>query len=411
MTRGGTLPACLMVVAGATACARADAQALSWQGYLDLRVAAAPAQAGWNEGGLGKVRFGGGGMTAAVSGAVAGTWQLAPEWQASATLQLQTDQQRPLDLLDASLRYRPVSTSRWRWSAKVGAFFPPVSLENDAVGWTSPWTLAPSAINSWVGEELRSVGMELRIERRGATAAWSAFGSAFGANDPAGELLAARGWALGDLTSGLRGRVREPDAYAAQARTRVPVRFRPVLEIDHRVGWYAGAAREGASGTKLVMLRYDNRGDPEASTRVDGRRLFAWRTRFWSLAGQARWRDVDLLAQAMDGSTAFEPVPGLYLDSRFSAGYLLAAWDTGTAWQPVARIDAFRIRQLPDGRPTALSEHGHAATVALNWRPDPRWRLTAEWLRVASVRSQRRLEGLPPRQVDVQLQVSVRRFF
>ncbi|HTL13859.1 MAG TPA: hypothetical protein VL251_02025, partial [Thermomonas sp.] len=277
--------------------------------------------------------------------------------------------------------------------------------------WTSPWTLAPSAINSWVGEELRSVGMELRIERRGATAVWSAFGSAFGANDPAGELLAARGWALDDLTSGLRGRVREPDAYAAQARTRVPVRFRPVLEIDHRVGWYAGAAREGASGTRLVLLRYDNRGDPEASTLVDGRRLFAWRTRFWSLAGQARWRDVDLLAQAMDGSTAFEPVPGLYLDSRFSAGYLLAAWDTGTAWQPVARIDAFRIRQLPDGRPAALSEHGHAATVALNWRPDPRWRLTAEWLRVASVRNQRRLEGLSPRQVDVQLQVSVRRFF
>src|SRR5258705_9405197 len=60
--------------------------------------------------------------------------------------------------------YRPVSTSAFRWSIKAGAFFPPISLENTEIGWTSPWTLTPSAINAWVGEELRTIGLEGRSE-------------------------------------------------------------------------------------------------------------------------------------------------------------------------------------------------------------------------------------------------------
>ena len=46
------------------------------------------------------------------------------------------------------------------WSVKTGAFFPTISLENDDLGWTSPYTLTPSAINSWIGEELRTIGSE-----------------------------------------------------------------------------------------------------------------------------------------------------------------------------------------------------------------------------------------------------------
>ena len=53
-------------------------------------------------------------------------------------------------------------------SVKAGAFFPAISLENDDLGWTSPYTLTPSAINSWIGEELRTIGSEgiLRYDTR-----------------------------------------------------------------------------------------------------------------------------------------------------------------------------------------------------------------------------------------------------
>ncbi|HSD17814.1 MAG TPA: hypothetical protein VLC71_11225 [Thermomonas sp.] len=403
MSRHLLLLACL-------ACGPAGAQAVAVQGYLDLRLAAPSSQQDWSDGGLGKTRFGGDSQ-GAVSGAAAFAWQATPELLASATLQLQSDQRRPLDLLEAGLRWRPVSTTAWRWSLKAGAFFPPVSLENDAVGWTSPWTLTPSAINSWVGEELRSTGLEVRIEHRGEAATWSGVASVFGRNDPAGELLASRGWALNDLTSGMFARLRQPDVYAGPAHAPVPVLFEPFLEIDHRVGWYAGVARDGVDGSRLTLLHYDNRGDPEAWTNVDGRRLYAWHTRFWSAGGKLALGDVDVLAQAMDGATAFEPAPGLYLDSKFSAGYLLAAWNTGSAWQPVLRLDWFRIRQLPDWLDDPLSEHGNAQVFALNWRPDERWRITGELLRVDSARNQRLLEGASPRQVDVQMQLSLRRFF
>jgi len=414
---GSSDPACTVLLRALAACglclccSNAAAQSVAWQGYLDLRLAQPASQQDWSDGGLGRTRFGGGGGDTAVTAALAGTWQIAPAWQASATLQFQSDQRRPLDVLDGTLRFRPASTNAWRWSAKIGAFFPPVSLENDAIGWTSPWTLTPSAINSWVGEELRSIGIQLQVEHRGEAATWHATASAFGRNDPAGDLLASRGWAMGDLTSGLHARPREPDVYASQTRTQPPVLFEPFLEIDHRIGWYAGITREGLDGSKLTLLRYDNRGDPEAWTMVAGRRLFAWRTRFWSVGGQLQLGKIELLAQAMDGSTAFEPVPGLYLDSRFSAGYLLAAWRTDSAWQPVLRVDGFRIRQLPGTQKAPLSEHGNAVTFALNWRTSERWRLSGEVLRIDSARNQRLLEGLDPRQVDVQMQLSLRYFF
>ena len=54
----------------------------------------------------------------------------------------------------------PAAAGPVSWSVKTGAFFPTISLENDDLGWTSPYTLTPSAINSWIGEELRTIGSE-----------------------------------------------------------------------------------------------------------------------------------------------------------------------------------------------------------------------------------------------------------
>ena len=65
-----------------------------------------------------------------------------------------------IDLLETYVSWRPQSNGVLRWNVRAGAFFPPVSLENDDLGWTSPYTLTPSAINSWVGSELRTIGGE-----------------------------------------------------------------------------------------------------------------------------------------------------------------------------------------------------------------------------------------------------------
>jgi hypothetical protein len=390
--------------------AHAQAVAPQWHGYAELRAGTADGERSWLDGGLGKARFGDGAPALRPAAVLAMDWQLAPSWLASAQVQYQDGQRRPFGVLEAWVRVRPVSTTPWRWSLKLGAFFPPVSLENDGVGWTSPWTLTPSAMNSWVGEELRSTGAEFALEHRSDAVTWRGVAAAFGGNDPAGDLLASRGWALGDATSALDAELREPDVYASQARAGLPVVFRPFSEIDHRLGWYAGLSRESAGGGMLSVLRYDNRGDPTAWEWQGARKVFAWHTRFWSIGARGSAGALHWLAQAMDGDTAFEPRPGLLLDTRLGTGYVLLAWGDGR-WQPALRFDLFRLRQLPDSRPLPLSEHGNALTAALNWRPRDGLRVSAELLRIDSTRSQRALEGLPARQVDVQLQLAVRSSF
>jgi len=397
----------LSIVALLPSCALA--QDFEFHGYVDFRAVSPANETSWTDGGLGKSRFGdGNGLEGRFGGAaLSATWHFASEWVAVADAQVQSEAHPQVDLLDAYLRFRPVSTTPWRWSAKLGVFFPPISLENDGVGWTSTWTLTPSAINSWVGEELRTVGAEVDVEHRGANSTFEAGAAVFGSNDPAGELLAARGWSLSDLTSGFRASVREPDVYAALIGSDGSTDYRPFDEIDHRLGWYADLSWKSPAYGQLTLLRYDNRADPTRFEIYDERQVFAWHTRFWSLGAKTRVGDVVLIAQAMDGDTAFEPGPGFYLDTKLHAGYLLAGWDLG-AWRPALRVDLFSLRQLPDSLDAPLSEHGNAFTFALNWRPRDWLRVTGEVLRIDSTRNQRMLEGLAPRQIDNQVQLSVR---
>lgn len=404
MKRRALALAILLASNGAT-----RAQDFQLHGFFDVRGVSPAGETSWDDGGLGKSRYGSGDGGMRLGGAVLNaSWQATPALSAVADLQYQPDAHRHFDVLDAYLRYRPASITPWRWSVKAGAFFAPISLENEGIGWTSLWTLTPSAINSWVGEELRTVGGEFSIEHRGSSTFQAGF-AIFGRNDPAGELLATRGWSLSDLASGLRASVREPDVYAPLARTAVPVEYRPFDEIDHRPGWYADASWESPAYGKLVLLHYDNRADPERYEHYDDRKVFAWHTRFWSFGARTRVGDVTLIAQAMDGDTAFEPAPELYLDTHFRAGFLLAGWERG-AWRPALRLDIFSLRQTPSS-PDSLSEHGNALTAALNWRPNDRLRITGEWLRIDSTRDQRTLEGLAPRRIDRQLQVSARVYF
>jgi hypothetical protein len=392
---------------------------LQWQGETGVRWLADPAgETAWPDGGLGKTRSGAASDALVFDGALALHWQLSPAWSASADLQARSDVTPALGVIDASLRYRPASTTPWRWSLRLGAFFPPVSMENDAVGWTSPWTLTSSAANTWVGEELRTIGAEWRLEHRGARGTLEFGIAAFVANDPAGELLADRGWALHDLVTPLGASLREPDVLGPVVRATPPLRFQPFVENDGRVGFHADLDWQAAGGTRIRVMRYDNRADPASSSLQEDRRVFSWHTRFWSAGAEWPIGGLSLLAQWLDGNTAFEPVPELYLDSRFRTAYLLAGRNRGT-WRPTVRWERFdvrRVRDSPDGpaalvAPDPMSEHGSAWTVALNWRPTSALRITGEWLQVRSDRLQRQLAGLPATRRDQQFQLSLRLIF
>jgi hypothetical protein len=386
----------------------ASAQDIKVHAYLDGRLVDAPAPASYLDGGTGKTRYGSGHDGLAFGGgAIVVTAQPTASLFALADVQLESTGRQSLQLLEAYVRYRPVSTSAWRGWLQVGAFFPPISMENDGIGWTSPWTITPSAINSWVGEELRTLGAQASLQWRGPSQSLQASAALFRNNDAAGDILASRGWSLSDMTYGIGGRLRGPDQVDDDGSREVE-RYNPFQRIGDRYGWHADLTWRAPGNTRVTLLRWDNRDDPTAyaSYGVDDR-FFAWRTRLWSLGATTQTGPVTWIAQAMHGDTFVEPFDGGLFRTRFQSAFLLAGWNRG-AWRPALRIEHFATndtRQVP-GQP--LGEHGNAVTAALAWRPRTWLRLTGELLRIDSTRYQLADLGHDPHVAITQAQLSVR---
>jgi hypothetical protein len=381
---------------------------MTFHGYADLRVILPSGDdETWLEGGLSKTRFGReDGNVEVRLGEIVGEAraQIGDELTAMAVLRYDEDQRTPIDLIEAYARYRPVSTSPLRWSVKAGAFFPPISLENNEIGWTSHWTLTPSAINSWVGEELRTIGAEAQFELRGPSNTFEANAALFGWNDPAGFLLDVRGWALGDRPTGLFDEPRLPDAFMSYASAFLAPTTPMFKEIDSRAGYYARAAWENRDFGRIEVLRYDNRADPTAFDQVP-----AWRTEFWSVGLQTKSGELEILIQGMTGETEVAPFPGYDRVVEFWSGYILAGRDLGD-WRLAARAELFgsdatinNTANDPD-----YGEYGHAVTFAATWTPQQWLRLTGEVLSIDSYRPLRHDDGLPADSRETQVQLGAR---
>lgn len=382
---------------------------IGYEGYGDFRVVIPSDQTSWMNGGLGKLRYGSDDQTpqfrvAEIFGEVHA--QIGGEILVMAAVRAESPQQDTLfDLTEAFVRYRPVSTSPFRWSLRAGIFFAPISLENTEIGWQSPWTLTWSAINTWVGEEMRTLGAEARAEWRTDARVLSIVGSAYGWNDPTGILLADRGWALSDWVTGMQHRPRLPDVFARGRRMPIPARTFEFIEIDDRAGWYAGASWDETGLGEVEFLYYDNEADPTAT-----RSQIAWRTDFWSAGARTHWDAFTFLAQGMWGDTFIQPNATLWMNTRFESAYGLAGWESGD-WRLAARFDVFSTEETRSRPSLYMSEHGHAVTLAANWLPNDWVRVTAEWIQVDSTRRQRTLDGVDSEQIENMFQLGAKLYF
>jgi hypothetical protein len=386
----------------------AGAQELTVNGLVDLGLSAPWQTTSWLKGGFGKLDNGGGGgkSPAPIGQALTDVrLQLDPSFDLLATARVAPDQRAPFDVTEAYARYRPPATQQWAGSFRLGAFYPPISLENESVGWTSPWTLTPSAINSWVGDELRTIGLEGNAEWRYDSGRVTLTGAVFGWNDPTGTLLADRGWVFDSRPIGLAGEPRRPDAIARSTRRTPPLREQPFKEIDGQPGWYAGATVRRDEIGRITGLYYDNRADPALFNGSD----FGWRTRFGSLGLETYVGDVVLLLQAMRGDTTIEPVNNLYFTTDFQAAYLLAGYYFGD-FRVAGRLDLFSTATRSKfGK--GVGEHGAALTLSGSWSP-VRWlRLGAEAMYVGSDNSARRAARASPRAREAQVQLVSRFLF
>ena len=386
---------------------RALAIDFSYEGFADVRLIVPPTDGSYLYGDLGKLRFGYDNNSVYPAELVAeGRAQVTPELLATATARIDPNYGSTVDLIEGWARYRPVSTNSWRWSVKAGAFFPPMSLENDEVGWTSFWTITPSAINSWIGREFRVIGTEGTLEWRRAEGTLTLIGSIYGWNENAGILMAESGWNFDDRVTGLIERSRRPDATAIAFGVTPPLYVNLFKQIDNRPGWYLDLSYEPTDWGGIEIMRYDNNADPSKTSGND----ISWHTTFWDFGLQKQIGKVTLLSQGMIGSTVIAPAPTFRIKTDYKSAYALVGWDLDNWWL-AGRVDWFQTRTHEPGPPSLNSEDGHAGTFSVSYLPWKWLRLTAEYMVVDSNRPQRVVTGDPAHVVETQFQFAARAYF
>jgi hypothetical protein len=375
-----------------------------WEVDVDVRLVGSRGERSVMNGGLGTVRYDDsesrlrlGRARFALSETFGEVWSLhldASSWE--------DHDRNPVDLTEAYLQFRPYPFGDgYRFRLKAGAFYAPISLENRAAGWESPYTLSYSAINTWLGQELRTIGAEAQLDWLG-TRNHHAFdlallGGVFGWNDPAGTVIASRGFSLSDRQTTLFGRVGAPHSGRL-----LPVQL--FGEIDNRAGFYTGVEARYYDRVVVRVLHYDNRGDPAAFDAA--LQNFAWDTHFDAAGIRAESGDGwTAIAQYLNGETAIAPSSG-YLGWPFKARFAMLSKETIRGRISV-RYDSFAVDS--DTIQGGGTQHGHAWTAAYVFEPNLRWRFTLEWLRVVSDSENRPFYlGVPARATETQVQLAAR---
>jgi hypothetical protein len=243
----------------------------------------------------------------------------------------------------AELNLRPNDD---RLRVRGGAMFLPGSRENVDALWENPYAITSSALNSWLGEEFRPIGIDLSYFRRRAFAG----ATLFRGNDTFGAVPPVRGWRLGDHWT-LLGEWIPVDDFDFTSVS---------AENDGRLGW---AARAGWNGDRLFvqLTHIDNRSDG-----LDYGELFNWGTRFTIVSAESTRGDWTFASEYGWGTTFLIP-EGERFTNEIDAGYAMVSRQLGRS-RATVRVDTFKVDDVRD----------QALTLAYFWTGIRRVRLGGE---------------------------------
>jgi hypothetical protein len=384
---------------------------------VDLRIVLADGHQSWIEGGFGKTRFDGttDGDLQLHSQPVEGSLIWQPQFtrtlnaNVSAAWQAGFDDER-FDVMEGFVTFNPDRKGETSFSAKAGYYWPEISLEHATGGaWSTVYTLTPSAINSWIGEEVKVIGAEATLYQTIGSQDLSITAGAFGFNDTSGTLLSFRGWALHDIKSTLFGQFPLPPRNSFMTIVQEDV-TRSVLEIDDRVGFYGRAEWRPSPSVVVNAFYYDNRGDPEAFTHS---LQWGWRTRFWNLGLVADLGpSTRLIAQGMTGTTLMGFIPTgatrYWVDTRYRSAFALLTHRIGPG-AVSGRFEMFDTKERGSRmNPAEENEDGWAATAAGRWPVADKVTLFVEALHMQSTRAGRARVGIAAKETQTVLQGSLR---
>jgi len=382
---------------------------------IELSYIDASGYPSWTEGSVGKLRYDNQNDGLVMSRAFIDYQALVTDTlDAHVSLEIYDDDLGAIaDFTEAYLEWRPVPRSANRYRVKLGAFYPRISLENSGPGWGSPYTLSSSTINAWVAEELRTFGAELSVTRRpqmlGGAHQFGVQAAVFYANDPAGSLLAWKGWSAHDRQTRFGDKLPLPPLpqiqpgmmFAAQDPFVAPFR-----EIDNRAGYYVNGEWRLDNRVMVRAMHYDNRADP--TILEDGQ--YAWTTKFDHFGAQVSLpADFGLIAQWMVGSTVMgQVINGAHaVDVEYESKYLLLTKSLDKH-RVSLRYDNFDVTQNDDTDEDNNPENGHVWTVAYQFDQSKHVSFAAEWLSIKTHHCGWVYYGLDPTNTETRLQLSVR---
>jgi hypothetical protein len=248
------------------------------------------------------------------------------------------------------------------WQLRAGQFFLPTSRENVGDLWTSPYALSFSALNKWIGEEFRPIGIDAQWRMLTPAVVITTGATAFRGNDTMGTLLGWRGWSIGDRVSVYNEVLPLPPLPTLRtvfSHQRVDGTKPFGSDLDGRAGL---AARVRLTRPERALLQYtyvDNRGD-----RLLYRGEYAWATKFHLLSAEVGNRNRTLLAtEYMTGSTGMGSGRSGSVDIDFYAGYVLLSQKVSRQ-RFTFRYDAFDTAERDFSIAETNDENGRAWTLA-----------------------------------------------
>lgn len=254
-----------IVIALTALAVSASAQSIQFHGFLTAREVRVRAPEAWTNGGFGVFDIGGDHTRSL------GIAQLGVDWMPTRWLLVHADGLARNSVAAGLGRraglvqgYVDVFSDRWR--LRAGEFWLPTSRENIDPLWNSRYTITYSALNTWIGEEVRPLGADLQFSPNfyvtvGATA--------FRGNETMGTLLAARGFALGnrltvynevvpavpDTTRPIGPDLKARTGFAERVRVQLPERaMLQATHVDNRAELYPGAPPEVPWRTRYDTL-------------------------------------------------------------------------------------------------------------------------------------------------------------
>ena len=378
-----------------------------WDLHLDVySVSSSTSQASWLAGGAGKLRYDaahdGPGLARAF---VQYTADLTPAWTARLVADYVDDGDTGIDVTETYLAWHPVPASKNRYRLRVGFFYPELSLENDGPGWSNSYTISSSAINTWIAEEVKTLGAEWSWSRplgpRAAGRQIELVAASFLGNDPAGTLLAWKGWSLHDRQTRLHDVLPLPSLpqiapgmmFDRQAR-----QSEPFIETDDKPGFYVGGRWQLGRRALLSAAHYDNHADPESLR--DGQ--YGWTTRFDHVGLKLELPgSFGLIAERISGTTAMGPIigPAHVVDAAFDSHYLLLTRPLGKH-RVSLRFDAFEVTDRDIAPLDDNAESGTAWTLDYRYRHSDRLFAELEWLAIQTQRPAWAYAGLAVAQTE-----------